>query len=139
MTNSGLSILVAHKAGQSGVDLEQAIGSFGHATTAVADLASMLKRLAQCHHAILMIDSELLPPDPSLILGDIACRHTDLAVVVLASDPSLKSVVAALRGGACDYLAKPFQLDQLDRCIQRAVVAHIRFSQRVQTEVVTVE
>ena len=68
-----------------------------------------------------MIDSELLPPDPSSILGDIACRQPDLAVVVLASDPSVKSVVAALRGGACDYLAKPFSKAELKGVIKRAV------------------
>ncbi len=113
--------------------------SFGHPVTTVADLASLRECLAQTNHTVLMIDTDLLPPNPSSILSEIASAQVDLAIVVIAGNPSMKSVVEAIRGGACDYLAKPYNLDQLDRCVQRAIAAHERFTRRLQPDAELVE
>jgi len=134
MTDSGLSILVAHRGGQSGADLEYALKSFGYPVTLVADLDLMQESLAESNHFVLMLDSDLLPAAPASMLGDIVARQIDLAVVVITGSPSMKSVVAALRSGAYDYLTIPYSLDQLEQCIQRAAPSHERLAHRLQAE-----
>ena len=50
------------------------------------------------------------------------------AVVVTTSSPSLQTALAAFRGGACDYLVKPFSLadlaDSMGRAWDRIEQAH---------------
>jgi DNA-binding NtrC family response regulator len=121
---------VAHKEGRSASDLEHALKSFGFPVTLVSSLKSMRERLVGSDHAVLMLDADLAQPELSPILNEITSRQIDLAVVLITDSPSMKSVLEAMRGGACDYLTEPYRLDQLDHCVQRALAVHERFSRR---------
>ena len=46
------------------------------------------------------------------------------AVIVMTGYATLETAVAALRRGACDYLEKPFSLDELTRCVRRLLQYH---------------
>jgi DNA-binding NtrC family response regulator len=41
------------------------------------------------------------------------------AVILMTGHPSVETVLEALRKGACDYLEKPFLLEDLARCLRR--------------------
>jgi DNA-binding NtrC family response regulator len=55
------------------------------------------------------------------LLRRVRARRPDVAVILLASDNSVTSAVAAMREGAFDYVTKPFSADVLIKTVARAI------------------
>ena len=68
-------------------------------------------------------------------LQEIKVRLPDVPVIIMTAYSDLESAVAAFQGGAFEYLAKPFDVDQAIEIIRRAVEE----SMRQATEAVAVE
>ena len=65
---------------------------------------------------------DLLLPDLSgLDLAQLALRDPDTVVVVLSGSTSVEQALQAMRMGIYDYVIKPFQVEQLEHTIQRAL------------------
>ena len=103
--------------------LRKALGKLGH-SVAVASSAEEAFRLAkkQPPHAIIL-DVRLPGLDGLSALAESARLSDDAPVIVVTAFGNLSTAVRAVEGGAFDYLAKPFDLDQaLDtvaRCSKR--------------------
>ncbi len=54
-------------------------------------------------------------------LSEIKQRFPDIPVIIMTAYSDLESAVAAFQGGAFEYLAKPFDVDQAIDIIKRAV------------------
>lgn len=54
-------------------------------------------------------------------LSEIKRRYPDIPVIIMTAYSDLESAVAAFQGGAFEYLAKPFDVDQAIDIIKRAV------------------
>lgn len=57
------------------------------------------------------------------ILEEAKRRNPDCMVVLMTGRGSMETVVAATRGGAFDYVAKPFELDEILSVLRRAVAS----------------
>lgn len=68
-------------------------------------------------------------------LQEIKVRLPDVPVIIMTAYSDLESAVAAFQGGAFEYLAKPFDVDQAIEIIRRAVEETMRQA----TEAVAVE
>jgi len=68
-------------------------------------------------------------------LSEIKQKFPDIPVIIMTAYSDLESAVAAFQGGAFEYLAKPFDVDQAMDVIKRAVDE----STRQTTEKVTLE
>jgi len=68
-------------------------------------------------------------------LTEIKQKFPDIPVIIMTAYSDLESAVAAFQGGAFEYLAKPFDVDQAIDVIKRAVEE----STRQYTEKVTLE
>jgi two-component system, NtrC family, nitrogen regulation response regulator GlnG len=68
-------------------------------------------------------------------LQEIKQRLPDIPVIIMTAYSDLESAVAAFQGGAFEYLAKPFDVDQAIEIIRRAVDETMRQA----TEAVAVE
>lgn len=55
------------------------------------------------------------------VLSEIKQRFPDIPVIIMTAYSDLESAVAAFQGGAFEYLAKPFDVDQAIDIIKRAV------------------
>ncbi|MES2500516.1 MAG: nitrogen regulation protein NR(I), partial [Pseudomonadota bacterium] len=66
-------------------------------------------------------------------LTEIKQRFPDIPVIIMTAYSDLESAVAAFQGGAFEYLAKPFDVDQAIDVIKRAVEESMR--QAVETVV----
>ena len=130
MDASGHSILVVDEDRRPRSDLEATLSRLGHPVFATDSRDVMYEDLERRDHAVLIVDSVICQDDTVAFLEGLEQRQPDLAVILLSDSPSIASVIAALRGGACDYLLKPYSLDQLRDCICRAVVAHEKMSSR---------
>ncbi len=54
-------------------------------------------------------------------LTEIKRKYPDIPVIIMTAYSDLESAVAAFQGGAFEYLAKPFDVDQAIDIIKRAV------------------
>lgn len=59
-------------------------------------------------------------------LSEIKQKYPDIPVIIMTAYSDLESAVAAFQGGAFEYLAKPFDVDQAIDVIKRAVEESIR-------------
>ncbi|MDX1583119.1 MAG: sigma-54 dependent transcriptional regulator [Thermoanaerobaculia bacterium] len=66
---------------------------------------------------------DLMMPDGSglEILKQVHEQHESVPVVMITAYTSAKSAVAALKAGAYDYIAKPFDIDELKIILKKAV------------------
>jgi two-component system nitrogen regulation response regulator GlnG len=55
------------------------------------------------------------------LLSEMKRRYPDIPVIIMTAYSDLESAVAAFQGGAFEYLAKPFDVDQAIDIIKRAV------------------
>jgi DNA-binding NtrC family response regulator len=66
---------------------------------------------------------DLMLPDGSglELLREIKSQTPSIAVIMITAHTSTKSAVEALKAGAADYIAKPFDVDELKIIIRKAV------------------
>lgn len=85
----------------------------------------------------LVVVSDIRMPNGSGLdlLQEIKQRLPDVPVIIMTAYSDLESAVAAFQGGAFEYLAKPFDVDQAIEIIRRAVDETMRQS----TEAVVLE
>ena len=86
-------------------------------------------------HPFDLIISDLMMPgaDGMEVLREAKKRNPDCVVILITGYASLDSALQAIRGGAYDYLRKPFKLDQLEIVVNNACekIYLIRENQRL--------
>ncbi|HEY7330268.1 MAG TPA: sigma-54 dependent transcriptional regulator [Gemmataceae bacterium] len=102
--------------------LQRALTREGYfvATTASAEQAFAL--LNQQRPDVLILDVRLPGMDGLTALARFRQLVPDLPVIVVTAFGDLPTAVRAVEGGAFDYLAKPFDLQQAIECVHRALV-----------------
>ncbi|MBC8206895.1 MAG: response regulator [Kiritimatiellales bacterium] len=70
---------------------------------------------------VILLDVILPGQDGIEFLQTIRATHPDLPVVMISGAPSIRPVMRALELGACDYIRKPFDIDELRLVVERAV------------------
>src|ERR1700693_4353317 len=91
-----------------------------HVETA-GSLAESRSALAKQEPELILCD--LMLPDGSGIdlLREVKTAAPSIAVVMITAHTSTKSAVEALKAGAFDYIAKPFDIDELKIIVRKAV------------------
>jgi DNA-binding NtrC family response regulator len=59
--------------------------------------------------------------DGPQLLGEIKNRFPHLPVIVMTAYSTVKNAVQSMRNGAFDYIAKPFDIDELDITVSKAL------------------
>ncbi len=75
------------------------------------------------HNQPQVVVSDIRMPNGSGLdfLAEIKRKYPDIPVIIMTAYSDLESAVAAFQGGAFEYLAKPFDVDQAIDIIKRAV------------------
>jgi DNA-binding NtrC family response regulator len=97
----------------------------GYAVEAVSSTAEALARLAANRYPIVVSDIYIDQRTGIDVLNAARSADPNAAVILMSARGSMETVMAATRGGAFDYLAKPFELDSLLEIIKRAENAAI--------------
>lgn len=93
----------------------------GHETKIVNTISSA-KQYLENHSSNLILLDLALPDGSGLDFLDFLTNHPQApTVIVLTANSSVSTVVQAIRRGAYDYLAKPFELDVLLHRIENAI------------------
>ncbi len=101
--------------------LERAFEREGLATRVFPDARSCLAALANDAPRVLVCDIRM-PGDSGLqLLAEFRRREPDTPVIVMTAYSDLDSAVAALQGGAFEYLPKPFDVPAAVHLVRRAL------------------
>ncbi|MFN3987484.1 MAG: sigma-54-dependent transcriptional regulator [Rhodocyclaceae bacterium] len=90
----------------------------GQRVTGVDGGPAALEAVAFSVFNLVISDLRMQPMDGLALLGEIRQRVPQLPVLLMTAYGDVENAVAAMRGGACDFLMKPFEPDVL--------LAHVR-------------
>jgi DNA-binding response OmpR family regulator len=93
--------------------LSKALRSEGYTVTVAGDGKRAIARLSESGWDLLILDLALPECDGFDVLRAMSGRGLEVPVLVLSARRDVETKVAALDGGASDYLSKPFALDEL--------------------------
>ncbi|HET8817703.1 MAG TPA: nitrogen regulation protein NR(I) [Pseudidiomarina sp.] len=103
--------------------LERALSRSGHETQSFSGAAELYAALEQAAAlpGVLLTDIRMPGDDGLQVLATIQKRYPTLPVIVMTAHSDLDSAVNAFQGGAFEYLAKPFDLDEVVHTVTRAL------------------
>ena len=110
--------------------LERALGRAGFTVEGFDGGAGVRARLRQREPDAIVSDIRMPDVDGLELLGEVSARYPHLPVVVMTGYSDLDSAVSAYRGGAYEYLPKPFDIDEAVALVARAVAHHRRHAGR---------
>ena len=87
---------------------------------AVSTTRDALRRITEGSYPIVISDIYLDERTGIDVLSAAKNANPECAVILMSGRGSMETVMAATRGGAFDYLAKPFELDDLIDVVRRA-------------------
>lgn len=77
-----------------------------------------------------ILDVRMPAPDGLDVLKQLRTQGSELPIVIITAQDSSTVTIEAMQRGAYDYIAKPFQIDEVLLVVQRAV-EHRRLTRRV--------
>ncbi|HVC38117.1 MAG TPA: nitrogen regulation protein NR(I) [Gammaproteobacteria bacterium] len=99
----------------------EALREAGHAPRDFNCMEEVLAALKEGTPAVLITDIHLPGEDGLELLRTLRASYPRLPVVVVTAHSDLQTAVAAYQGGAFEYLAKPFDVDELIAVVSRAL------------------
>ena len=102
--------------------LAAALREAGFAVTAFAAAGEALEALGREAPPALVVTDVRMPGDSGLqLLDKLKAAHPALPVVVMSAHTDVASTAGAFRGGAHEFLSKPFDLDDAVAVVRRAL------------------
>jgi DNA-binding NtrC family response regulator len=96
----------------------------GYAVDAVASSDEALERLSQNAYPIVISDIYIDGRTGLDVLEAARRKDPSCSVILMTARGTMETVMAATRGGAFDYIAKPFDLDRMLETVKRAEASH---------------
>jgi two-component system response regulator FlrC len=93
--------------------LEDTLYLAGYQVIQAGDGEAALAVLEKDRVGIVVTDVQMQPMDGERLLAEIKRRHPVTPVLLMTAYGEIDRAVAAMRGGACNYLTKPFEPDEL--------------------------
>ncbi|MGO9082731.1 MAG: response regulator transcription factor [Streptosporangiaceae bacterium] len=97
----------------------RALAAEGYATAHAADGDQALTMARSGQSDLMLLDLGLPGRDGHQVLAELRRQGSGLPVIVVSASGSRAEIATALRGGADDYLSKPFQLADLIARVRR--------------------
>ena len=101
--------------------LDKALSSAGFKTAIFESADQLLKKLSQEQPDAIISDIRMPGIDGLEMLERIHRDYPDLTTIIMTAHSDLDSAVASYRGGAFEYLPKPFDVDDAVALVGRAV------------------
>jgi len=102
--------------------MEQTLRAAGYEVTTAETAANGVTLFRQLHPAVVFLDLRLPDGDGLQVLRTLKSENgDDTAVVVMTAFGEISTAVEAMRLGAYDYLKKPFDFEELEVLVGRAL------------------
>jgi DNA-binding NtrC family response regulator len=93
----------------------------GHEVRSAASAVEALRRLERERYDVVLTDLQMPGMDGLDFIRALCRRGEDTQVAMVTAHASVASAVEAMRCGALDYIEKPFNVDQLEQLVVRAL------------------
>ncbi len=100
--------------------LGEALRSWSYQTLEAASVSEAKTLLESAEPPIVLLDIDLPDGSGLDVLHDIKERSPDTIVVMITGNVDVDNTIAALRGGAHDFIGKPFKLEELRVTLRNA-------------------
>jgi two-component system response regulator HydG len=92
----------------------------GFAAEGVAEMNNAQQLLRSHTVDLLLMELKASRREGMQLLEEVKALKPDTAIIVMTSTTTIGSAVEAMRGGATDYLTKPFLMEELETVLERA-------------------
>ncbi len=103
--------------------LTKAFGAPKYESEAVADADAALERLREGRCDALLMDIRMPGMSGLEALSQAKLIQPDLVVIIITAYGTMMTAIEAMKWGAYDYMTKPFDVDELEMMVQRALRA----------------
>lgn len=101
--------------------VEEALVRAGYAVDTAGNGADGLACFGAHRHDVVITDLKMTPMDGLAVLNGILKDQPSTRVIVMTAYGTIETAVSALKGGATDYILKPFTPDVLEIAVNRAL------------------
>ena len=101
--------------------LEAFFESLGHQVRAAESGAEAIRILGESDADLVLTDFRMAEMNGLELLQEIKQRAPETLVILMTAYGTIENAVAALKGGAHDYVTKPFTLEQIRHTVERAL------------------
>src|SRR3990170_2380631 len=102
--------------------LEKGLKQAGYRVVAVKDGEAALQEAGSEPFDLILLDIRMPGMDGLTLLGKIREARPDAQVVIMTAHGTMETAIQAMQRGAYDYLAKPFDMDELLLLAERALL-----------------
>ncbi|GAG39489.1 unnamed protein product, partial [marine sediment metagenome] len=103
--------------------LTKAFGPPQYEPKAVADADAALGKLRESRCDVLLMDIRMPGMSGLEALSQAKLIQPDLAVIIITAYGTMMTAIEAMKWGAYDYITKPFDVEELEMIVQRALKA----------------
>ncbi|MGI8744872.1 MAG: sigma-54-dependent transcriptional regulator [Bryobacteraceae bacterium] len=107
----------------------------GYSVDAVSSTREAIERLRSDAYPIVISDIYLDDRTGLDVLQSARQRNPNCAVILMTGRGTMETVMAATQGGAFDYIAKPFELDQMLDTVKRAEASVLKADDGDESEI----
>ncbi|MBD3844450.1 DNA-binding NtrC family response regulator [Bosea sp. OAE752] len=101
--------------------LAAALEDLGYRTTAVDNARAALQELEQARFDLVLTDLRLPVMDGRELLQEVRKHWPEIPVVIITAFATVRDAVDLVKEGAFDYIAKPFEMDEVAATVRRAL------------------
>ena len=103
--------------------LRVALSGWGYESAEAGTIAGALATFEAEHPAVVLLDVHLPDGSGLDVLKEIKNRQSQAVVIMITGNVMIEDTLAALRGGAYDFISKPINLNELQITIRNALEA----------------
>ncbi|HEY2515373.1 MAG TPA: sigma-54 dependent transcriptional regulator [Polyangiaceae bacterium] len=116
-----LDLLLVDDDASTRLELANALRKEGHSVTEAADGGDAIRRLSAEVFDVVVTDMRMPQADGRAVLRTVRHESPSTDVIVMTSFGDVADAVSALKGGAYDYLTKPFEIDEMLLRLRRII------------------
>ena len=106
--------------------LKPALEKCGYEVETLTDSREAIQRLSEKRYDVLITDLKMTGPSGLDVLRFVKEQTPSTRVIVITGYATAEQAKASLKGGAVDFIAKPFRISQLRELIARILEKHER-------------
>jgi DNA-binding NtrC family response regulator len=123
-------VLVVDDNARARQSMTDVLRAAGHDVTSSASAAEALRLLDRGEFDVILTDLQMPGMNGLEFIRALAKRGCDSQIVMVTAFASVSSAVEAMRHGAFDYIEKPFDAEQLEQLVARALAQADREGRR---------
>lgn len=112
--------------------LKKSLEKEGLGTALASDASEALALVRAGDIAVALVDIRMPGMSGYELLERIKSEDIDTAVIIMTAQATMQNAIEAMRRGAYDYITKPFDLDEVNIIVKKAMEVH-RLSREVDT------